>query len=84
MLFSVETDSSKSWSVKYTKIRKKIGIHFFSKSYLIYLTYLSYFILYCKNYNFKTIYLRIYELLLNWDVAVIFPSLKDCYTNCKW
>ena len=57
VLFSLETE----WSIKnknkikYTKIRKRISIHFFSKSYL--------FSLLCrKNYNFNKICHSIYEL----------------------
>ena len=46
--FSLETGSWKFWSVKYIKIRKKVGIYFFEK-----VTYYS--ILYCKNYKFNTI-----------------------------
>ena len=57
VLFSLETKSSKFWSVKYTKMRKILAsIFFFQK-----VTY--YNVICCKNYNFNMICQRIYELI---------------------
>ena len=48
MSFSLETESSKFWSVNYTKMRKKIASIFFKN-----VTYYSIFC--CKNYNFNSL-----------------------------